>query len=70
MCSPRPLANKHAADSPVRAFVAVSNEARPTLLKLGDSLGWVEAGELPVHIKAGDLMPENLFMTKDATRID
>ena len=29
-----------------------SNEGGPTLLKLGDSLLWVEAGELPAHIKA------------------
>jgi PhnB protein len=29
-----------------------SNEEGPTLLKLGDSLLWVEAGELPAHIKA------------------
>ncbi len=29
-----------------------SNEGGPTLLKIGDSLLWVEAGELPPHIKA------------------
>lgn len=29
-----------------------SNEGGPTLLKLGDSLLWVEAGELPAHIEA------------------
>ena len=28
------------------------NEGGPTLLKLGDSLLWVEAGELPPHIEA------------------
>ena len=28
-----------------------SNEGGPTLLKLGDSLLWIEAGELPAHIK-------------------
>src|SRR5688572_10254394 len=28
------------------------NEGGPTLLKLGDSLIWVEAGELPAHIQA------------------
>ncbi len=26
------------------------NEGGPTLLQVGDSLIWVEAGELPVHI--------------------
>lgn len=29
-----------------------ANEGGPTRLKLGDSLLWVEAGELPAHIKA------------------
>jgi PhnB protein len=28
-----------------------SNEGGPTLLKLGDSLIWVEAGDLPSHIE-------------------
>ena len=33
------------------AEVIESNEGGPTLLKIGDSLVWVEAGELPSHIK-------------------
>jgi len=38
-------------ESAFNAVILERNEEGPTLLQLGDSLVWVEAGELPSHVK-------------------
>ena len=40
-----------------------SNEGGPTLLKLGDSLLWVEAGELPATSKPGSARSTSMCPT-------